>query len=192
MIRFSYFLLLALGCYACGGNAPEAPAATDEATTPQTEATNRSLTDLLQPNVDSLPYPVYASFDELASLFTQADDKTYVINFWATWCKPCVEEMPYFERLAAESGPDTEVVAVSLDFKKDIGTKLKRFVANNPDLPPVVALSDAKYDNWIDRVDPSWGGAIPVTVIYRNDERRFHASRYDSYEELTQMVAEFR
>jgi len=150
------------------------------------------LAGLLEPNTEGLPYPVYESFADIEPLFNQKDDKTYVINFWATWCKPCVEEMPYFEQLAAESGPDMEVIAVSLDFKKDIDTKLKAFVTANPDLPPVVALADAKYNDWIDRVDTEWGGAIPVTVIYRNDQRVFHNTKYDSYAELKSAVAEVR
>lgn len=150
------------------------------------------LEELLQPNTEGLSYPVYDSFSDIEPLFNQQDGKTYVINFWATWCKPCVEEMPYFEQLAAESGPDTEVIAVSLDFKKDIDTKLKAFVEGNPNLPPVVALADAKYNDWIDRVDPEWGGAIPVTVIYRNDQRVFHNTKYDSYADLKSAVAEMR
>ena len=80
------------------------------------------------------------------------------------------------------------VVAVSLDFKKDIGTKLKSYVDNNPDLPPVIALADNKYNNWIDQVDPDWGGAIPVTIIYRDDERVFHSGSYESYATLKTSV----
>ena len=144
---------------------------------------------ILKPDGDALPYPVYDSFDAIAPLFDQTQDgRTYVINFWATWCKPCVEEMPYFERLATESGPDTEVIAVSLDFKKDISTKLRKFVAANPGLPPVVALTDADYNSWIDRVDTEWGGAIPVTVIYNGERRAFHNEKYESYEELLAAV----
>lgn len=147
---------------------------------------------MLTPNAGELPYPVYESFTDIAPLFQQKDDRTYVINFWATWCKPCVEEMPYFEQLAREAAEDTEVITISLDFKKDISTKLKSFVENHPELPPVIALADDKYNNWIDQVDPEWGGAIPVTVIYRNDERVFHAEKFDSYAELKSTVEALR
>lgn len=127
----------------------------------KTDVRPAAVTALLQANTPELPYPVYNSFDDIAPLFNQNDGRTYVINFWATWCKPCVEEMPYFEQLVKEAGPDTEVIAVSLDFKKDIETKLKTFVDARPDLPPVIALADGKYNNWIDRVSPEWSGAIP-------------------------------
>jgi len=143
---------------------------------------------LLIPNRDSLTYPVYNSFDEVASLFDQAKtDQTLVINFWATWCQPCVEELPYFERLARET--DARIVMVSLDFKKDIATKLKNFVEERDLKLPVVALADGDYNSWIDRVDPSWGGAIPVTLIYRGSERRFHDTKFDDYNELRNAVA---
>ncbi len=150
------------------------------------------VTALLTPNIDSLSYPVYDSFADIAPLFEQQDGKTYVINFWATWCKPCVEEMPYFEQLAKAADDDLVVVAVSLDFKKDIGTKLKRYVGDNPDLPPVIALADDKYNNWIDQVDPEWGGAIPVTVIYHDEERVFHSGSYESYASLKTSVEAVR
>lgn len=174
-----YFLLLLLTCsLAC-----QAPSPT---------GTSSVVTELLVPNSGELPYPVYDSFDAIETLFTQQDDRTYVINFWATWCKPCLEEMPYFEQLAQEADPNTDVITVSLDFKKDIPTKLKAFVAGHPELPPVIALADDKYNTWIDRVDPEWGGAIPVTIIYRNDERIFHAEKFDSYDELKSTVASLR
>ena len=169
----TFLILIPFLCFACQSTTPER---------------NAKVTELLAPNGSELPYPVYDSFDAIEALFQQRDDRTYVINFWATWCKPCVEEMPYFERLAREAGPDTEVIAVSLDFKKDIPTKLQSFVSTHPDLPPVVALADDKYNNWIDRVDPEWGGAIPVTIIYRNDKRVFHAEKFDSYAELKSSI----
>ncbi|MFK8162708.1 MAG: TlpA disulfide reductase family protein [Lewinella sp.] len=143
---------------------------------------------LLTPNRDSLSYPVYTSFDEVVSLFDYAkEDETLVINFWATWCQPCVEELPYFEQLARET--DARVVMVSLDFKKDVATKLKKFVEGRDLKLPVIALADGDYNAWIDRVDPSWGGAIPVTLIYRGSERRFHDTKFDDYNELRTAVA---
>lgn len=173
---FVFFPLLLVACQS-SGNKKDTPSVVDE---------------LLAANTDTLSYPVYTSFTDIEPLFQQRDGRTYVINFWATWCKPCVEEMPYFEQLAREAEDEIVVIALSLDFKKDIGTKLKRFVEKNPALPPVIALADDKYNNWIDKVDPDWGGAIPVTVIYRGDERVFHAEKYDSYASLKSSVDALR
>lgn len=143
---------------------------------------------LLTPNQDDLSYPVYTSFDEVASLFEpDKTDETLVINFWATWCQPCVEELPYFEQLARET--DARVVMISLDFKKDVATKLKKFVEDRDMKLPVIALADGDYNSWIDRVDPTWGGAIPVTLILRGKERRFHDTKFADYNELRNAVA---
>ena len=138
---------------------------------------------------DSLPYPIVDNFDDLAPIFSREDGKTYVINFWATWCGPCVEELPYFERLAEETaGQDVEIILVSLDFKRDVRTKLLKFIQERPLELPVIALTDSKTNVWIDKVDPEWGGAIPITIVYKNDERRFFAEQFSNYEELAEAV----
>ncbi|WP_020571506.1 TlpA family protein disulfide reductase [Neolewinella persica] len=175
-------LLYCLLFVACQ-NAPEGTADA-KGTAPEKDG----VATLLTPNRDTLPYPVYTSFDEVAPLFEQVgDDETLVINFWATWCQPCVEELPYFEQLARET--DVRIVMVSLDFKKDVATKLKKFVEERQMKLPVIALADGDYNAWIDRVDPSWGGAIPVTLILRGNERRFHDTKFDDYDELRTAVA---
>lgn len=136
-----------------------------------------------------LPFPVYENFSDLEYIFQYQNDTTYVINFWATWCKPCVEELPYFEQLHAEKGSDKlKVILVSLDFAKDVPTKLASFVQKRQLKPEVIALIDGQYNNWIDKVHPDWGGAIPVTYIYRGDQVIFHDQQYDSYEDLRASV----
>ncbi len=140
-------------------------------------------------NADTLPYPIVAEFDELAPIFAYQNDTTYVINFWATWCAPCVEELPYFERLAEEvADQPVQIILVSLDFKRDVRTKLLRFVQERPLALPVIALTDMKTAEWIDRVDPEWGGAIPITIVYKNNERAFYPEQFDDYQQLADMV----
>ena len=141
------------------------------------------------PVTDTLPYPIVADFSELAPIFSRTDDKIYVINFWATWCGPCVEELPYFEKLAEETHPDeVEIVMVSLDFRRDVRTKLLKFIKERPFDLPVIALTDTKTNVWIDQVDPEWGGAIPITIIYRQDKRLFFPDQFANYEELYNAV----
>lgn len=138
---------------------------------------------------DTLPYPIVEEYADLAPIFEQSDDKTYVINFWATWCGPCVEELPYFERLAEETqGEEVEIILVSLDFKKHVRTKLLKFIRERPLTLPVVALTDSKTNVWIDKVEPSWGGAIPITIVYKQDKRLFFEDQFDNYEELAEAV----
>ncbi len=143
----------------------------------------------ITPAPGDLPYPVYTSFDQLAPLFEQDNDTTYVINFWATWCKPCVEELPYFEKLATETANQpVKIVMVSLDFAKEVRGKLLDFVTNRPLDLPVIALVDGRYNDWIDRVDPQWGGAIPITVVYKGKKRIFKEDQFASYAELAALV----
>ncbi len=170
------------------GHSADTPDVTADPPAAAPAPAERSVAAVLTAN-DTLPYPVYASFDEIEPLFQAQDDTVHVINFWATWCKPCVEELPYFERLAKEmEGQPVKIVMVSLDFKKDIATKLLDFVRNRPLTLPVVALTDSKYNNWIDRVDPEWGGAIPVTLIYKKGARFFVPEQFPSYAQLNEAV----
>jgi thiol-disulfide isomerase/thioredoxin len=142
---------------------------------------------------DTLPYPIVADFDDLAPIFSRTDDKIYVINFWATWCGPCVEELPYFEKLAEETNSEeVEIVMVSLDFRRDVRTKLLKFVKERPFNLPVIALTDTKTNLWIDKVDPEWGGAIPITIVYRQDKRLFFPDQFANYEELLNAVQSFQ
>ncbi|MTB52819.1 TlpA disulfide reductase family protein [Lewinella sp. W8] len=180
-------LLLLTAC----AQQPSGGGGTNGATEPPAPSgPNATVEALLTPNEDGLTYPVYETYDEIDALLRQEDGRTYVINFWATWCAPCVAEMPYFEQLADET--DTEVIMVSLDFRRDIRTKLKTFVEKRELDLPVVALADSDYNSFIDRVSPEWSGAIPATVIYRNADRKFHGEKFASYEELRDAVAELR
>ncbi len=145
------------------------------------------------PVADTLPYPIVADFADLAPIFSRTDDKIYVINFWATWCGPCVEELPYFERLAKETNAEeVEIVMVSLDFRRDVRTKLLKFIKERPLDLPVIALTDTKTNLWIDKVDPEWGGAIPITIVYNQDKRLFFADQFANYEELLNAVRSFQ
>lgn len=140
-------------------------------------------------NTDTLPYPIVANFDELEPVFHQSNDTTYVINFWATWCAPCVEEIPYFEQLEEEyKGKPLKIIMISLDFRKNVRTKLLKFVQDRPLNLPVIALTDNKTNIWIDKVDPEWSGAIPITIIYHQDKRVFIQDQFADYEELSSAV----
>lgn len=112
--------------------------------------------------------------DQLLEILDRDTDTTYVINFWATWCSPCVKEIPYFEELSLSSkGKKLEVVLISLDFPNRIEKQLLPFLREKSITAKVMLMTDLDYNSWIDKVDESWSGAIPATLIYNRDKRIF-------------------
>ncbi len=143
-----------------------------------------------QPQVDKGPsFSVVDNFEALQPIFTKNNDSTYIINFWATWCKPCVKELPYFEQLHEEvKGEKVQIILVSMDFPDDIDTKLKPFIEEHQLQNDVIAFTDGDYNSWIRKVEQSWDGAIPATIVYSASDRKFFSGELDSYEELANAV----
>ena len=101
-----------------------------------------------------------------------------VINFWASWCQPCVHEIPWFEKITAEyKTQGVKLVLVSLDFTADYKNKvLHQFVKKNNYTSQVVWLDETNADKFCPLIDSSWGGSIPVTLMVNNQKkyRRFY------------------
>jgi thiol-disulfide isomerase/thioredoxin len=130
-------------------------------------------------------------FEGLKPYLNKTDDKTYIINFWATWCAPCVKELPYFEEITKQyQGKEVEVVLVSLDFPRQFESKLKPFIAEKNLQSEVIALNDMDMNTWIPQVDESWSGAIPATLIYNRDKRQFFEKSL-SKQELQTLLKQF-
>ncbi len=132
---------------------------------------------------------IFDTFEEFDYLLHQENDTTYVINFWATWCKPCVAELPYFEELHQKyKNQKVKVILVSLDFKKSLDKHLYPFLKKNQLQSEVVLLADSKTNNWIDKVEPTWDGAIPVSIIYKGKNRKFIGSDVENFTELEDIL----
>ena len=112
------------------------------------------------------------NFSELEPLLHRNDDFTYVINFWATWCAPCVKELPYFEEaLSAYKGDNVKVILVSLDFPNHLEDKLIPFIEKRGLKSEIILLDDPAENTWIPAIDESWSGALPATLIYNKQNR---------------------
>ncbi len=119
--------------------------------------------------------PVIVNYTELKPLLHKQNDTTYLVNFWATWCSPCVEELPYLEAINEKYEGDEafKMLLISLDFKRHLDSRLIPFIEENKLDPEVILLSDTDANYWINDIDSSWTGAIPATLIYRNKQRWF-------------------
>ena len=139
---------------------------------------------------DTRAVPVY-SFSGLEPLLSSSSDTTFVINFWATWCAPCVEELPYFEELTRSAvGAPIKVILVSLDFRKQLVTRLLPFLDKHDIRSTVLVLDDPRANDWINKVDPTWSGALPATLVFRGPRREFREQSF-TREELFQLVQSF-
>ncbi len=128
------------------------------------------------------------SFEEFQPLLEKDNDTVYVINFWATWCKPCVKEFPDFEKLNKEyKSKNVKVYMVSLDFPDKLEELVIPFIEKNNVKSNVIHLTDTDANKWINKVSPLWSGAIPATMIYKGNSAEFHEESM-TYEELKAIV----
>ncbi|MEY8847496.1 TlpA family protein disulfide reductase [Psychroserpens sp. XS_ASV72] len=149
----------------------------------------KEVATLSDPEISSETLEVY-DFDGLQKFLNTTDDKVHVVNFWATWCKPCVKELPYFEQINEKYKGDVEVLLVSLDFPSKYETKLKPYIKEKKLQSKVVALDDVNSNVWIPKVDEEWTGAIPATIIFTKDKRKFYEQSFD-YTELENEIKQF-
>jgi len=141
-------------------------------------------------NQEGFSIPVY-DFEGFKPILHPDDDTTYVINFWATWCKPCVEEIPDFLRLSEElDGKKIRFIYVSLDFRRNLESGVIPFIKARGMKEGVVMLHDPDADKWIGQVSEAWSGAIPATLVIRGDKKEFFESKLH-YTELKSIVQLF-
>jgi thiol-disulfide isomerase/thioredoxin len=132
---------------------------------------------------------VYDSLPQLEERIKQAGDATLVINFWATWCKPCIEELPCFEQLRARyADQNVQVILVSLDFKSHIEKKLIPFLKIQKFQSEVVLLADQDVNTWIPKIYEDWDGAIPATLVVKNGQKHFSLGQFQKYTDLESFV----
>lgn len=142
---------------------------------------DENITQVILENTSKTSVKSY-TYNELKPLLHKNDDKTYVVNFWATWCAPCVKELPAFEKINSEyKNKNVEVLLVSLDFPKQVDKRLIPFINNNKIKSKVVLLNDDNEQHWINDISKEWSGALPATLIYSKDKRKFFEQSFDLF-----------
>ncbi|MDT8431755.1 MAG: redoxin domain-containing protein [Bacteroidales bacterium] len=126
----------------------------------------------------------------LRALLGNRSDTVCVVNFWATWCSPCVKEIGYFEELHRLDDPLLKVVLVNLDFPDQVEQRVQPFIRAHDLTAPVVNMTEMDYNKWIPLVHEDWSGAIPATLIFNAKESEFIGTEI-AREELFEMIHTF-
>jgi|SRR5690606_22533268 len=127
--------------------------------------------------------PSYSSEDLLERLSNK--DTLYVVNFWATWCVPCVKELPAFTVIAdLYAGQPVKVLLVSFDFKEQYPGQLTSWVRKKRLRPEVVWFNESNPNQYIPKIAPEWSGTLPGTLLLNTGKghRRFIANEVSADE----------
>ena len=133
-------------------------------------------------------------FKELQELRQAPHDTLYVVNFWATWCKPCIKELPYFEAANQQyKGQPVRVILVSMDAVEDLDSRVKPFVKKRNLQSRLLLLDEPDANSWIDKLEPKWSGAIPATMLFNNKRKQYEfVERELSEKELQQLITKHK
>lgn len=114
-------------------------------------------------------------YEQLDDIFKNGESDIQVINFWATWCRPCIQEIPYFEALVDKyDKKQVNVILVSLDFVEELESKVLPFVKKRSLRSEVKLLDETDFNSIINDIDTSWSGAIPATLVINNQTGESH------------------
>ncbi len=127
-------------------------------------------------------------FKSFEPFLNRENDSVYVINFWATWCAPCIKELPHFKAVAQKyADRRLRVLLVSLDMKREVQGSLLPFVAKHGLGSHVVHLHEPDANAWIPKVSREWSGALPATLIYSKSRRQFYERSFTMSELETEI-----
>lgn len=164
-----FFSLVILSVIGCGDNAPDEqdvsmalPHSKDMPEQEMSEAEKQKLVEATGKTVERLSLLTFQNL-----IKSNDKDKLYIYNFWATWCKPCIEEMPHFEAIAKAYPDKVEVIFVSLDNPKKVESQILPFIREK-EIASEVVLIENFGDEEIKAISEDWDGGIPATLLINN------------------------
>ncbi|MBK9108178.1 MAG: redoxin domain-containing protein [Saprospiraceae bacterium] len=126
---------------------------------------------------------------ELQNLLNLKDDTLRLFNFWATWCKPCVKELPYFEELNSQwTQAKSKIYLISLDFNEGPNKRLQKFIEKNKINSRVLLFDGGDPNLWINEVAEEWTGTIPASLIVFNGQKCFLETSFENAAEIEKFV----
>lgn len=125
------------------------------------------------------PDPLELSLSDIVQRLSPSSDSIYFFNFWATWCRPCIDEIPDMEKFAAKyANQKVKLVFINVDFPQQFRSKVVPFVAQQRLKSPVWMLNPQglRTSQWLSKIETNWQGSIPATLIVAPAQsfRRFY------------------
>jgi thiol-disulfide isomerase/thioredoxin len=144
-------------------------------------------------NPDSVTIAVMTYPEFQAKYFDIQGDSTLIVNFWASWCKPCRLEMPYFEQLRqAYVGEKVKIILVTIDVAAHVETKAKPFLILNEIAVESISVQDKISPlKWIPLICPDWSGSIPLTLVMNKNDGTYFETSFVNYEQLKKAVSPY-
>ncbi len=128
---------------------------------------------------------------ELNRRMAQGKDTLYVVNFWATWCGPCLHELVHFEKLQQQfKTQKIKVLLVNLDFETQYKSAVAPFLKKQKLTAEVRLLRTPDQQAFINSIDTAWSGALPATLFVQGSRRRFFEKEF-TFSELAQTCQNF-
>lgn len=118
------------------------------------------------------------------------EDTLYIVNFWATWCGPCIKELPEFDKLAEKyKGHPVKILLVNMDFKNDYPSKIQKFISKKKLTHEVLWLNESKPNDFIPKITNEWQGSIPATLLFykKKSWKKFYEGMVKS-EQMTVLI----
>ena len=140
-------------------------------------------------SIVAMAQPRIVKLAEVEKILQAKTSQIQVINFWATWCGPCVKEMPLFEELGQKRN-DIQITLVSLDLDLDANPdKVYKFVERKGIKSSVLILDEPDPNSWINKIEKEWSGSLPATIVVNtNTGKRAFAGKELKEGELEAMI----
>ena len=116
--------------------------------------------------------PQIIKLEKLQQLISEKNDQIKIFNFWATWCAPCVKELPLFEKFGQQH-PEIKIYLVSMDIDLDPDVqKVFKFVERKKLNSNVLILDEQDPNAWISKIDNHWQGSLPATLVINTKSKK--------------------
>ncbi len=127
---------------------------------------------------------------QLNDRLNAATDTIYVVNYWATWCIPCVKELPALEKIQEQyKDKPVKVLLISFDFKEQYPEHLEKWVQQKQLKSEVVWMNESVPDEFIPQLNNDWSGSLPATtILYKRKAYRYFTEASVTYNELDGII----